>query len=37
MSKDEAMSLAPEAEIGWFDMYDKKDMAAVIGAATNLK
>jgi len=36
-SKEEAMSLAPEAEIGWFDMYDKKDMAAVITAATNLK
>ncbi|MBL0768895.1 D-2-hydroxyacid dehydrogenase [Sphingopyxis sp. DHUNG17] len=37
LSKDEAMALAPEAEIGWFDMYDKKDMAAVITAATNLK
>ncbi|KTE22297.1 MULTISPECIES: D-2-hydroxyacid dehydrogenase [unclassified Sphingopyxis] len=36
-SKEEAMGLAPEAEIGWFDMYDKKDMAAVITAATNLK
>jgi phosphoglycerate dehydrogenase-like enzyme len=36
-SKEEAMSLAPHAEIGWFDMYDKKDMAAVITAATNLK
>ncbi|WOF42339.1 D-2-hydroxyacid dehydrogenase [Sphingopyxis indica] len=36
-SKDEAMALAPEAEIGWFDMYDKKDMAAAIGAATRLK
>ncbi len=36
-SKDEALALAPEAEIGWFDMYDKKDMAAVITAATNLK
>ena len=36
-SKDEAMALAPEAEIGWFDMYDKKDMAAAIGAATQLK
>jgi len=36
-SKDEAMALAPHAEIGWFDMYDKKDMAAVITAATNLK
>ncbi len=36
-SKDEAMALAPEAEIGWFDMYEKKDMAAAIGAATRLK
>ncbi|SNS57779.1 D-2-hydroxyacid dehydrogenase [Sphingopyxis indica] len=36
-SKDEAMALAPEAEIGWFDMYDKRDMAAAIGAATRLK
>ncbi|WP_188238201.1 D-2-hydroxyacid dehydrogenase [Sphingopyxis sp. LK2115] len=36
-SKEEAMALAPHAEIGWFDMYDKKDMAAVITAATNLK
>lgn len=37
MSKEEAMALAPEAEIGWFDMYDKKDMAAAIGAATRMK
>jgi phosphoglycerate dehydrogenase-like enzyme len=37
MSKDEALALAPLAEIGWFDMYDKADMAAVIGAATNMK
>ncbi len=29
-SKEEALELAPQAEIGWFDMYDKKDMAAVI-------
>lgn len=36
-SKDEALELAPQAEIGWFDMYDKKDMAAAIGAATRLK
>ena len=36
-SKDEALALAPDAEIGWFDMYDKKDMAAVITAATQLK
>ncbi|MBL0925896.1 MAG: D-2-hydroxyacid dehydrogenase [Sphingomonadaceae bacterium] len=37
MSKEEALALAPQAEIGWFDMYDKADMAAVITAATNLK
>jgi phosphoglycerate dehydrogenase-like enzyme len=37
MSKEEALVLAPQAEIGWFDMYDKKDMAAVISAATNMK
>ncbi len=36
-SKDEALALAPSAEIGWFDMYDKRDMAAVITAATKLK
>jgi phosphoglycerate dehydrogenase-like enzyme len=37
MTKEEALALAPLAEIGWFDMYDKADMAAVITAATNLK
>jgi len=37
MTKEEAMDLAPEAEIGWFDMYDKLDMAAAIAAATNMK
>lgn len=36
-TKDEAMALAPLAEIGWFDMYDKADMAETISAATNLK
>lgn len=36
-SKEEALILAPLAEIGWFDMYDKKDMAAIISAATSLK
>ena len=36
-SKEEAMTLAPEAEIGWFDMYDKKDMAAAVTAATRMK
>ena len=37
LSKDEALELAPEAEIGWFDMYEKKDMAAVISAASRLR
>ena len=37
MSKEEALTLAPQAEIGWFDMYDKGDMATVINAATNMK
>ena len=37
LSKEEAMALAPEAEIGWFDMYDKKDMAAAIAAAGRMK
>lgn len=36
-SKEEAMALAPTAEIGWFDMYHKADMAAAITAATNIK
>src|SRR3546814_13962114 len=36
-SKEEAMALAPEAEIGWFDMYDKAHMAAAITAATRVK
>jgi phosphoglycerate dehydrogenase-like enzyme len=37
MTKEEALKLAPLAEIGWFDMYDKDVMAEVIGAATNMK
>src|SRR5688572_8712839 len=36
-SKEEAMELAPAAEIGWFDMYDKRDMAAAIAAASKIK
>ncbi len=36
-STEEAMEVAPHAEIGWFDMYDKDKMAAIISAATNLK
>ena len=37
MTREEALALAPTAEIGWFDMYDKDMMAEVITAATNLK
>lgn len=37
MSVEEAMALAPEVEIGWFDMNDKDAMAGVIEAATSLK
>jgi phosphoglycerate dehydrogenase-like enzyme len=37
MTKDEALALALMAEIGWFDMINQGDMAAVISAATNLK
>ena len=36
-STEEAMAIAPHAEIGWFDMYDKDKMAEIIAAATNLK
>jgi phosphoglycerate dehydrogenase-like enzyme len=37
MTKEEALAVAPRAEIGWFDMYDKADMAQTIAAATKLK
>ena len=36
-SKDEAFALAPMAEIGWFDMYSKDDMAETIARAVQLK
>ncbi|WP_068077034.1 D-2-hydroxyacid dehydrogenase [Novosphingobium lentum] len=36
-NKAEALELAPEAEIGWFDMYDQANMLPVIHAATRLK
>ena len=35
-SKAEAMALAPQAQIGWFDMYNKADMAAAISAAGSM-
>ncbi len=37
MTKEEALALAPQAEIGWFDMYDKAAMHEIISAATKLK
>ena len=37
MSKEEAMALAPEAEIGWVDLNDKEAMAEIVAAATRLK
>ncbi len=36
-STEEALEIAPHAEIGWFDMYDKDKMAQVLSAATSLK
>jgi phosphoglycerate dehydrogenase-like enzyme len=37
MSRDEALAMAPLAEIGWFDFADNRDMPPVIRAATSLK
>ncbi|MEL7190535.1 MAG: D-2-hydroxyacid dehydrogenase [Pseudomonadota bacterium] len=37
MTKEEALDAVPEAEIGWFDMYEQEAMAATLRAATNLK
>lgn len=36
-TRDEALTLAPDTEIGWFDMYEKADMLPPITAAANLK
>ena len=36
-TKEEAFALAPLAEIGWFDMYNKVDMATAIRSATQLR
>lgn len=36
-TREEAIQLAPLAEIGWFDMYHRADMAAAITAAERLK
>ncbi|PKP97666.1 MAG: D-2-hydroxyacid dehydrogenase [Alphaproteobacteria bacterium HGW-Alphaproteobacteria-13] len=37
LSREEAVALAPQAEIGWFDMNDRQGMAAAMTAATQLK
>jgi phosphoglycerate dehydrogenase-like enzyme len=37
MSTEQAVELAPLAEIGWFDLNDKDEMFKIISAATNLK
>ena len=37
MSPEEALAAVPEAEIGWFDMFDKSAMAETLRAATRLK
>ena len=36
-SKDEALKLAPKAEIGWFDLNETAPMVEIAQAATNLK
>ncbi len=37
MSKEDAFTHGAVAQIGWFDMYDKADMAATIANASQLK
>jgi phosphoglycerate dehydrogenase-like enzyme len=37
MTKEEALTAVPEAEIGWFDMYEQDAMAETLRAAINLK
>lgn len=34
---EQALDLAPRADIGWFDMYDKAAMAGVVRAATKMR
>lgn len=36
-TKEEALEVAPHAEIGWFDMYDLQAMGDIVRAATGLK
>ena len=37
MSTEQALELAPLAEIGWFDLNDKAEMFKIISAATSMK
>ncbi len=37
MSTEQALELAPLADIGWFDLNDKAEMFKIVSAATNLK
>ncbi len=37
MTKDEALEMAPDAEIGWFDLNEKEPMIEIAHAATRLK
>ncbi len=37
MTKEEALEAVPEAEIGWFDMYEQDAMAETLRAAKSLK
>lgn len=36
-TKDDVVAMAPSAEIGWFDMFDKGDMAAAMRTAANAR
>ncbi|MEP3051122.1 MAG: D-2-hydroxyacid dehydrogenase [Erythrobacter sp.] len=37
MTKEEAIEVAPEAEIGWFDLHDQQAMADIVHASKKLK
>ena len=37
MTKEQALEMAPHAEIGWFDLNDKQPMIEIAKAATDLK
>ncbi|MBD2841321.1 D-2-hydroxyacid dehydrogenase [Erythrobacter rubeus] len=37
LTKEEALDVVPDAEIGWFDMNDQEAMAETLHAATSLK